>query len=298
VVVSITASKESPTLCEDVTYTATTNPPGYERYVDWYTDGGEPYRVYDSNTFTTHWRCAGSKTVTAQLHGGVNKQVNVVLPTGCSEGSKSADLQASVWSTEVDCPPGPCGKTAVLGLSSDISAKYDNCKWVFQVAAHVPLESGVCPFNYVDISGGGGSYVTENNYGGIVYRFVATSGCVDMGSFTPSNTECILVHEAKHVEVFQNEFEAREAWLLSRPSMSDIAVQCSDPETTTCQQAVAARQTAIQSDLTAALFYAWEIASDETIAEGAARQCFSDVASAICSYAYTHGWKPCAYCPN
>jgi len=220
----------------------------------------------------------------------------VSLPTGCSTGTKSASLQSQIVG-KPNCPSGTCGATEFTGASATIEAKYNDCKWVFQVAALADVLSGDCPSNYCNIETGQEAYINEHIYCGIVYRFINTDGCVMLGDFIPSSTPCVEIHEAKHYEVFETTFSNKESWLMNQASMSDMVIDCADLSTTTCQAAVAARRSAIKGDIVTALNAAWAVASDEGPPEEAARPCFTAIADLICSYAQSQGWPSCSYCP-
>ena len=79
---SVTSDKDSaPIQCEDITFTVTTNPSGYESNVSW-SGGGDP-STGSGATFTTHWDTSGIKTVTASLcDSSESKQVTIFCPTG------------------------------------------------------------------------------------------------------------------------------------------------------------------------------------------------------------------------
>jgi hypothetical protein len=186
----------------------------------------------------------------------------------------------------------------MAGLSAVIEAKYNNCKWAFQVTALADVLSGACPSNYCNIENGNESCITEDTYCGIVYRFIWTDGCVILTDFIPSSTPCNEIHEAKHYEIFEEEFGNKESWLMGQASMNDMTIDCADPTTTTCQAAVAARRSAIESDIETALNAAWAVAADETAPRAAAYPCFWFTADAICQYAFYNGWKTCSYCPG
>jgi hypothetical protein len=207
-------------------------------------------------------------------------------------------LQSQIVGTPT-CPSGTCGATEIVNpLYTNIEAKYNGCKWVFQVAALANVLLGACPSNYCNIENGNEPCINENNYCGIVYRFVWMNGCVMLTDFIPSSTPCLEIHEAKHYEIFEEEFGNKESWLMSQASMNDMTINCSDPATTTCQAAVAARRSAIEGDIRKALDDAWAVAADDTVPRAAAYICFWFTADAICQYAFYNGWKTCSYCPG
>jgi hypothetical protein len=74
---SVTSNKASACVGCDITFTATTDPTGYEDDVEW-SGGGEP-ATGSGATFTTHWDTSGTKTVTAELcDSEESKQVTIV----------------------------------------------------------------------------------------------------------------------------------------------------------------------------------------------------------------------------
>lgn len=297
-VTQVTSDKDSAVLCENITFTVTTDPSGYENLVTW-SGGGNPASQNGGATFTTRWPCIGGKTVTATCgDSSKSKNVTVSLPSECSTGTQSASLQSQIVSTEPNCPSGTCGATQMTGLAASIEAKYNNCKWAFQVTALGDVVSGACPSNYCNIENGNEPCITENNYCGIVYRFMFMDGCVWLGDFIPSSTPCLEIHEAKHYEIFETQLANQEGILLAKASMNDMTIDCADPDTTTCQAAKAARQSAIEDDIGKAYTDAWEIAADEGPPEKAAHPCFDGVAGAICDHAREEGWEYCQFCAN
>jgi len=81
--------------------------------------------------------------------------------------------------------------------------------------------------------------------------------------------------------------------------MNDMPIDCSDPDTTTCQAAVDARIIAIIDDAVDA----YDDAYQAMLAEGderpfqVARPCFTAIANLICAHASSQGWESCDYCP-
>jgi len=96
---------------------------------------------------------------------------------------------------------------------------------------------------------------------------------------------------------FETQLAQKESWLLGRPSMADMAIDCSDPNTISCQAAKAARKSAIENDIVTAYNDAYAVAAEEGPPEEAARPCFSAIADLICSHAQSQGWPSCGYCP-
>jgi len=78
-----------------------------------------------------------------------------------------------------------------------------------------------------------------------------------------------------------------------------MPIDCSDPDTTTCQAAVMARINAIVDDAEDA----YKDAHLAMLAEGntrpfqVARPCFTKIANLICAHASSQGWESCDYCP-
>ena len=86
---------------------------------------------------------------------------------------------------------------------------------------------------------------------------------------------------------------------LSQPSMNDMPIDCSDPDTTTCQAAALARFIAIVDDAEKAYMDAYlaMLAEGNTRPIQVARPCFTAIANLICAHAFSQGWESCDYCP-
>jgi len=77
---SVTSNKASACIGCDITFTATTDPNGYEDDVEW--SGGDEPATGSGATFTTHWDTSGTKTVTAVLcDSSMSKDVYIAEPT-------------------------------------------------------------------------------------------------------------------------------------------------------------------------------------------------------------------------
>jgi len=231
----------------------------------------------------------------------------VSLP-GCATGTKSANLQAAEISGP-DCSGGVCGRTMFwTNLGVNIFARYNNCKWVFQVTAVVDVASDPCPNNYVEIENGNDSDVTQSNFCTFVNGFYnGGSGngggdCFSSGGTTYGNSGCVEDHEDKHFELFYDRATGyEENALLQKSSMNDMTIDCSDSDTTTCQAAKSAREAAITADVEEAFDNAWwwMSAQDEPPAWAAEFPCAENLAKSICQRAQNEpSWDvdTCAQC--
>jgi len=226
----------------------------------------------------------------------------VSLPDGCSTGTKSVDLNAEKVGGP-PCPGNACGATAPPVCGDIIlEAKYNNCAWEFQVSADSTVQSGTCPENYTEISWPiDTSVVTEDNYCGIVNLYWNGNGCGSVDETRYSTSACVQIHEDCHFNIFNDYLDpTSEDWLLAQNSMDDMAIDCADPTTTSCQAAKAARQGAIEADVEEAYHRAWtwmDPAEEEAQCVAAARSCFREFAEQICFQASTRGWTECPDCP-
>ncbi len=224
----------------------------------------------------------------------------VSLPQGCSTGTKSAIFTAS------KVAPTPCPKIIECGCIENprnhdfvIEAAYNSCKWSFQVTMGADVPCGPCTSNYINIKNGNEPELTEENYCAVVEAFTTDSGCVQWMDDTFSNTECVTMHEDEHYKILEEQLAIHRVIFLSKRSMNDMPIDCSDPDTTTCQAARAARILAIVSDAVDAYDHAFQA----MVAEGderpiqAARPCFTAIADSICDHATSQGWESCDYCP-
>jgi hypothetical protein len=102
----------------------------------------------------------------------------VSLPTGCTTGTKSVSL-GSHDEGAPPCPSTKCGETAFnfpWGITAPnglvtLSAKYNECKWTFQVTADGRTDTSACPSNYTNVKDGDESGINESNYCTIVNHF-------------------------------------------------------------------------------------------------------------------------------
>jgi len=114
-----------------------------------------------------------------------------------------------------------------------------------------------------------------------------------------SNTSCVEIHEAKHLEYFTDNLEVQEGWLLARNSMDDMTIDCGNSDTTTCGAAAAARAPSVKPDV----LMAYNNAVDYVAAQGeagpilAAKSCFTIIAGKICAHAASQSWTSCTHCP-
>jgi len=91
-VASVTSNKDTACVSCYVTFTATTNPAGYESLVQW--SGGQSPPSGSGETFTTKWALPGSKTVTASCcDSSKTKDVTIICPSG-----ENTSLMSPPWS--------------------------------------------------------------------------------------------------------------------------------------------------------------------------------------------------------
>jgi ribosomal protein L37E len=225
---------------------------------------------------------------------------NVTLPSGCTTGTKSAAL-TSVKTGSPDCSGGDTGVTGPLtNLTKSISAKYENneCKWVFAVSANKDCPCGVCPGNFTEITDGNDSDLNASNYCDIVNGFRAHAYAT-YGGAKYGHPDCTQDHEDEHYRIFDDYLSPNaEDWLEARSSM-ELAIDCSDSNTTTCGAAESYRDSTIEADIntTYTQAFTWmDPAAEEAQCRAAAGPCYDGVADSICSV-----WDPtgtnCAGCP-
>jgi len=317
-IASFTASPGNVVICQQVSFdaSASEDPDGTTLTYSWDFGDGET----GTGKITTHrYRCTGTKTVKLTVidndnpdccNGDPNctdksdtdtKYVTVSLPDGCSTGSKSANLQVQETGG-ADCgDPYPCGDTDPWdNLGINIFARYNDCKWVFQVTAVVDCASDPCPGNFIAITDGNDPDLTQANYCAIVDNFWNDNGCAVVGGNQYSNATCIEIHEDKHFQLFYDRATGyEEDLLLQKISMSDMTIDCGNSNTTTCQAAKNAREAAITADVQNAYdsAYVWMYNQGEAPAVEAARLCFRELAELICKYAFAKGWPECDACP-
>jgi hypothetical protein len=223
------------------------------------------------------------------------------LPLDCSTGTKSAVFNASqVDPTRCDEEISGCGLIEPPeNVDVDVQAAYNSCKWSFQVTVEADVPCGPCPTKYINIVNGNEPDLTEQNYCPLVENFTTGSGCFQYIFKRFSNTECITEHEDEHFKILKEKLAEQRLIFLGRPSMNDMPIDCSDPDTTTCHAAVIARIAAIDDDAKDA----YRDAHLAMLAEGderpfqVARPCFTKIANLICDHASNQGWESCEYCP-
>ncbi len=296
----VAVSKANPTICEDVTFTVTTNPAGYEQNVTWTAPGGEPSGGGPSITFTTHWPCIGSKTVTAHLGASsYDKGVTVILPSGCREGSGSVNLTTSydLVCPESWCQANPTG-TGCTGPdpsvspnpSGSIDAVYSGCAWEWQVNITFYRTYGICPGNVPSICSINDVPPSERTQEHITELIL---DLLDGGSPEAFCSDCTWEHEQVHRAAFDSTIAAGASGLESSGSVDPVPVNCGDPATTSCQALEAsAYYTAISNEIEAiyqAARNAQTNAEDNATAVG--NQCNAEHAANLCYYAADQGWN-------
>jgi hypothetical protein len=295
-IVNVTANKTNPTICENVWFTATTNPVGYEQHVTWTAVGGEPGSGGPNATFTTHWPCIGGKA--AEAHLGAShyaKGVTVVLPANCEEGSASASITAD-W--VLGCPamnceagaPGAHGCTDIDPNFLDnptgpVRPVYQGCAWVWQVDRVFHKAYGTCPNNFTDICGPGDidpndrteAYVTS-----AIQALFAGGGTADCGA-------CVWVHEGIHKDAYDVALAEGAQGFVTTP----LPIDCADPNTTTAQGLLNSPQRGAIVD---EIYRIGDLAeqaqqSVESEATATGKACKADAACELCYYAASQqGW--------
>jgi hypothetical protein len=325
-IASFTASPANVVICQQVSFDASASydSDGTTLTYSWDFGDGE---TGTGKTTTHRYRCTGTKTVKLTVTDNDNpdccngdpnctdksdsetKYITVSLPTGCSSGSKSANLQAAEIGNPDCSNPNDGGATdPPENLGINIFARYDNCKWVFQVTAVVDVRSDPCPGNYTEIADGSDPDITQANFCTLVNGFYnGGSGdgggdCFSSGANKYGNSGCVENHEDKHFQIFYDRATGyEENVLLSKSSMNDIIIDCSNSNTTTCQAAKSARQAAIESDVDEAFDNAWTytVAQGEPPAWAAEFPCAENLAKSICQRAKdepTWDVDTCAQC--
>ena len=208
--------------------------------------------------------------------------------SGCEEGSQTVSLSLiETSSPSCNNPPGNCGEThyPVRYSGPDIYANYNNCKWVFSAYDIWNSNSDPCPGNFTEITNGNDPDLNANNYCGIVNGF-RNHACVTVGGTKYGHASCTEIHEDCHYAFMENDVETtEEGWLEARNSMSDMTIDCSNSNTTTCQAAKSARESSILTDLAQAYDNAWDYmdAQGESPCYNAAASCYEGVADSICA---------------
>jgi len=339
--ISGSISVQDAKLCEEKTHTSSISDPdhwflggdghGYPSdsiTYSWTASDGTPVTSTTANFTWTAPPCTGPVTISLTANdvpdamdnpcpgstrddSAINRSgtSTVSLPTDCVTGTKSVSLNSHDEGAP-SCPSSKCGNTQFnypWGISSPhgsvrVTAKYNECKWAFQVTADGRTDTSACPSNYINVVQGSESGITETNYCSIVNNFKNGDGCVQIGTGGPrfSNTLCVEIHEAKHLEYFNDELDPNQVnWLLVQSSMDDMTIDCGNSDTTTCGAAALARVPSIGADV----LMAYNNAVDYVDAKGetgpilAAKSCFTIIAGKICAHAASQGWTSCTHCP-
>jgi len=243
--------------------------------------------------------------------------VTVSLPTGCDDcvGDPEITLHINpVMTTDPSsCSRGGCGY-ADYPSNLDIfilTPCYDGCTWRFGVIAIADVLFGPCleRGNYTPIDSGNDPDLTEENYCEIVDDFdydpfdeSTGTGCACIGGEGEdcdggtqySNTLCLWVHEAAHVDLFKDALDKEEEDLSDHPAFDDMLIDCSDPFSKTCLDAKDAREVAITTAVEDAFLYCY--ICHEELARLEAYECFKEIADAICLHAEIQGWADCDAC--
>jgi len=230
--------------------------------------------------------------------------IQVVLPTGCRQGQASVELLLREVDALTCCQqPGPerCGCTLPIEPPTEghIDAVYDDCTWVFDIFIVWDVESGVCS-DAIDISSGSDSDLTEGNYCDIVNSMKNGTGCACVGLGKYTSYACAGIHEAYHMAEFREDIDdpntGEEKFV--RDGLPTEPINCTNPNSTTCQAVEAMYMEQLQNDVDAAMRRAYDRmrASGEGGAVDAARPCFETLAGQICSHAQSQSWAACPAC--
>jgi hypothetical protein len=324
-VASFSANPTNVIICQQVSFDASASydPDGTTLTYSWDFGDGE---TGTGKTTTHRYRCTGTKTVglivwdndDPECCGGQpncsdksdtdSKDVTVSLPTGCSEcsGAPEISLDANMLETENPsmcdtCACGAAGPPENI-LVTVATPCYDNCSWKLSVMATADFPFGPCTDSYFDIGSAESGLVEEGNYCDIVdgfdydpYTQGTGVGCPWSDGFYYSNSTCVWFHEAQHAADFLHNLEDEEAALATDPALGDIAIDCSDSTTRTCQAAKNAREQAIKDAVNEAYMNAWGDCTEESALESA-WECFHNLAVEICNRSYREGWTPCGHC--
>ncbi len=293
-IVNVAVSKANPIICEDVTFTATTDPPQYASEVTWSAPGGEPSSDGPSATFTTHWPCIGTKTVTATL-GSLSRtaSVNVGLPNPCTEGSER--VRFSIQMGEV-CPESECSNpnyfgcfTGDLDPTGSYTLRYSGCAWVWDVDMVFHGTYGVCYGNFTNYCSIDNIPLNDRT------KETVTLIIQDLLSAPEKPTanceSCTWMHEGTHYEAYAHVIYEAEANLADDDAMNPIAINCANEATRHCLTAEAAYGGALGTLITDVWTAAREASTAaEYQAYWAGINCNRDVARSLCSYAAGRGW--------
>ena len=223
--------------------------------------------------------------------------VDVTLPSGCQECSGNPtitldprDYNGDYTENPPCCSEGYCGCTGpAINVQTSVTICYSGGKWKFGASATADLPWGPCVSYFIEISGGNDEDININNFCAIIDCFIydpndeATgTGCCSVGSNVYSNEECIIMHESYHDFDYVNKLGQEETDLAGNPVMSDVIIDCDNPDTIDCADALSSKRDSIEQ----AIREAYDRASgscDEEGARGAAEQCFLSLAASICN---------------
>lgn len=240
---SVSADRDTADLCEYVTFTANTTPAGYGSDTAWGAPDGDPSSGTGS-TLQTRWRCkADNKYARGTLcnDGYRYDYVDIVLPSGCSEaGSHDSSTH---WDHTTDTDVSSLGSWGLFTPSHatyDFEFKYESCTWVCEISnLHAETEIQVLKYNYP---------------GYVSVLFASDVPCVDANLalsdlYDPNiyddqgapyskywSHTAVVAHEMTHRSDWVNYYGAEVTNAVSYcESVAVVTVNCSYPETTTCQ---------------------------------------------------------------
>ncbi len=249
---SVTSDKNSPVICENVTFTVTTNPSGYGYLVSW-SGGGTP-ATGSGSTFTTHWPCAGGKTVAATCGGSSkSKNVTVSLPDGCFHCSEPIPPEPWVGEAEESactyCNEGDAGKCGVFDNPSEHTYTlktpcYNDCNWYAYLDSVNTMVyiCRSCPYNFPTVACL--SEVADMNEAEACAHEEKFHDPVQPDDIDSSTwcRDCVVVHEETHMnkdwveDSLKPEIESFTDWCANHP----IDIDCNVSDSTNCASALTA----------------------------------------------------------
>jgi len=301
---SVTSDKASATLCEDIMFTAVTNPAGHGDDTQW--SGGEnPTPTGSGSTFTTSYTCIGQKTVTASLcDSNKPKNVTINLPSGCSECTVGVPAFPTPSITEEDaCNQCPANKAGIGSPSFQLydhtftlaTPCYDGCKW-YALLDSVNTTYGICrscpdnPANVCCLSDVSGMTQQQACEQLSKYPSPLTIADTQTQSFHDNCwcRDCITAHEESHmnddwiVECLQPQVDAFVVWC----DLHGIDIDCSVSTSTDCATVLTTQEKAFYLekwvDLIEEALDDWENDSNpEDDADAAVIDCYEDIINAL-----------------
>jgi hypothetical protein len=236
--------------------------------------------------------------------GPFTDSVQVVLPTGCSQGVGSVEWTLNETTFSGSGCSGLCGYFHTEQPTGGTHAVYNNCNWECVIAFEQDYEWGVCDSSFTEISDGNDSDVTMFNFCALVANFkydpnVAGGGCFSFGGTAYSNHACGLQHEQKHRDDYISARDALLDWIEENMDLS-LPIVCGDPNSSeTCQGAdmlVCEPIGYFLRDTMIAIYDELSADSGEKRAREESQLCFRNLADSICARASREVWGYCPYC--